>query len=487
MLLTTSCDPVLDAIQDGLCTLDGEGRITCWNTAAERLLGVPREAAMGRPLAEALPLGEEGAERLRLAAETREPQRFRESREVNGRRVYLAVQAAPVEGGGVAVLFRDSGAERAVEESYARLLESIRDGFIAVDAGWRIVHVNAAAVALLPLDRERAVGSDLRALLPADPPEIAEILRATMEDGAPRHVSMVRPEGRVFRGRFFDVWTYPLPTGGISILFEDVTTHVERERELARLAAQAEEANRAKSRFFAAVSHELRTPLNAIVGYTHLLSTDTYGPTPAGARRAAERAGVCAEHLARLVDDVLLVTTAEIGRLPVSPAPVALEEFLHAALEPLRQQAEAKHLAFRVEVAEGAGDVATDPDRLRQLLVPLVGNAVKFTSRGEVRVTVREAAGPLGEEQVEIAVADTGPGISPGDRERIFEAFEQLGDPSRSDSMNRGTGFGLTIARQLAGLLRGSLTVDAREGEGSVFRLRLPRKLGSAGGGAPAE
>ncbi|MBV9774226.1 MAG: HAMP domain-containing histidine kinase [Gemmatimonadetes bacterium] len=257
---------------------------------------------------------------------------------------------------------------------------------------------------------------------------------------------------------------------------------VRRERDLARLAAEADEANRAKSRFFAAVSHELRTPLNAIVGYTHLLSTETYGPVPAGARRAAERAGVCAEHLSRLVDDVLLVTTAEIGRLPVSPSPVELDPFLRAGLEPLRQQAEAKRLDFVVEVAPDAAEVETDPSRLRQLLIALVGNAVKFTAKGGVRISARSVMAPgsyPGEEPwVELAVADTGPGISPEHREQIFEAFEQLGDPSRSDSMSRGTGVGLTVARKLSVLLRGTLAVEDRPGGGSVFLLRLPRWYG---------
>jgi len=153
-------------------------------------------------------------------------------------------------------------------------------------------------------------------------------------------------------------------------------------------------------------------------------------------------------------------------------------------MEPLRQQAEAKRLGFEVEVAEDAGEVETDPDRLRQLLLALVGNAVKFTAQGGVRIATRTPPDAPG--SLEVAVGDTGPGISPEDRDRIFEAFEQLGDPSRSDSMTRGTGSGLTIARKLAGLLRGSLTVEGREGGGSVFRLRLPRAFPAAPGESPA-
>ncbi|HEV2148100.1 MAG TPA: PAS domain-containing protein [Longimicrobiaceae bacterium] len=483
-----SSSPVLEAIQDGVYTIDAAGRITYWNAAAERILGISREDALGRPFREVLPRPD-GADAWACVArvlEERVPLEYTETYGARGLPRHLAVRAAPVEGDGVLVHFRDATSERGVREQYARLLEAIRDGFIAVDSAWRIVYINRAAEQLLHLLRDRALGADLHALLPARPPEIVEALRATMADGEPRHLSAVKPEGRVFRDRVFDVWTYPLPLGGVSILFEDVSERVRREMDLARLAAEAEEANRAKSRFFTAVSHELRTPLNAIVGYTHLLSTETYGSVPAGAQRAAERAGVCAEHLARLVDDVLLMTTAEVGRLPVSPAPVELEPFLRGTLEPLRQQAEAKRLRFQVEVGDGAATLQTDPDRLRQLLLALVGNAVKFTPQGEVRIETR--AVPEAPDVVEVWVGDTGPGISPEDRGRIFEAFEQLGDPSRTDSMRRGTGFGLTIARKLATLLRGSLRVDGRDGGGSVFILRLPRAFAptSAGEGPAA-
>ncbi|HEX2188782.1 MAG TPA: PAS domain-containing protein [Longimicrobiaceae bacterium] len=484
MFATLPTNPVLEAIQDGVYTVDAAGRITYWNAAAERLLGITREAAIGRAFRAVLPRpqGDEAwAELARVLAE-RAPRQYVESYASDGLPRHVRVQASPLEDGGALVQLRDATEELGVQEQYARLLEAIRDGFVAVDASWRIVYVNRAAELLLRLPRNRALGMDVHALLPPGPPEIVRALRATMSDGEARHLSAVRPEARGFEDRFFDVWTHPLPFGGVSVLFEDVTAQVHRERDLARLAAEAEEANRAKSRFFNAVSHELRTPLNAIVGYTHLLSSETYGPVPSGAQRAAERAGVCAEHLARLVDDVLLMTTAEVGRLPVSPSPVALETFLPSSLEPLRQQAEAKRLAFVVEVGAGAAEVETDPDRLRQLLLALVANAVKFTAHGEVRVEARAAPE---EDAVDVVVADTGPGISPEDRDRIFEAFEQLGDPSRTDSMSRGTGFGLTIARKLARLLRGSLTLEEREGGGSAFRVRLPRAY-SAAGGPPA-
>jgi signal transduction histidine kinase len=279
----------------------------------------------------------------------------------------------------------------------------------------------------------------------------------------------VRPEAEWLRGRCFDLSVDPLAGGGISLLFQDVTERQERELELARLASEAEEASRAKSRFFAAVSHELRTPLHAIVGYTHLLSTDSYGDIPAPASRAAERASVCAEHLARLIDDVLLLTTAEIDRLPMYPASIRLAEYAAEVLEPLRRQAEAKGLRFELDVPAELPPMLVDPERLRQVLYRLVTNAIKFTPRGRVRVAAREEGGG-----VELRVEDSGPGIAEADRARIFEVFEQVCDDARTDSMNRGTGLGLTIARSLAERLGGSLRLEQPEAGGSAFVVWLP-------------
>lgn len=494
MTVTTSYlvphHPGLEALADAFCMAGADGRVTYWNAAAERLFAVPRDAVVGRALSESIPGADDAALRAGLASAFA-GRTVRFATTLAGRP--FSVTAAPADEGGVAVQLREAPDDGRSAERYARLLESIRSGFVAVDASGRVVYVNGAARAILGLGHRDLVGSELWRLLPAEPAALGDALRATLALGEPRHLEAVRPEGRALRGRAFDVWTEPLPGGGISILFEDVTWRLERETELARLAAEAEEASRAKSRFFTAVSHELRTPLHAIVGYTHLLATGTFGELPDGAERAAERAEVCAEHLARLIEDVLLLTTTELSRLPVSPATVHPGPLLREVLEPLRRQAEAKGLAFTLDAPDTLPAPETDPERLRQLLQALVGNAIKFTSRGEVRVEAREAVrrerpvslrrtGELPPETaaLEIAVRDTGPGIPAAERARIFEAFEQMADdPSRTDSVNRGAGLGLTVARQLSRLLGGALELESEPGEGTVFRLWLPMVWGT--------
>jgi PAS domain S-box-containing protein len=463
----------LEALADGFCTADADFRVTYWNPGAERLFGISRSEALGRTLWRVLPGMDDPRLRERV---TRAAERgamltlsLTSDRELFAR--HLAVHVAPMAGGGVAVHLRDATGEQRLAEQYAQLLESMRDGFIAADRESRIVYVNRAAEMLVLLRRDRAIGASLWDLLPAEPAYLAEAVRATLHDRESRLLEALFPEGRVFRGRSFDVRLNPLPDGGVSILFEDVTERLTREVELARLAAEAEEANRAKSRFFAAVSHELRTPLNAIVGYTHLLATHTYGDVPSGAARAAERASVCAEHLARLVDDVLLLTTAEIDRIPIFRGPVELRSFLPAVLQHLGQQAESKRLSFDVEVPPDLPPLHTDPERLRQVVASLVGNAIKFTSRGGVRVRVRPADGGA---WTEVAVEDTGRGVSDEHREVIFAPFEQVGDEARSDSLNRGTGLGLTISRRLARLLGGDIVLEDGAGPGATFVLRLP-------------
>ena len=467
--VSTTLIPALEAIADAFCTVGEDWSVSYWNRAAERWFGVSREDTLGQPLWDALPELREPGLRARMAAvvATGSPLRFPFPSRDDG--TPLSLEASPLEGGGVALHFRDAAEQARLAERYSGLLASIRDGFLAVDPDWRVVYVNPAAEALLRVRLHKAVGASLLDYLPDNPPELQHALRHTMEDRLPRGLHAVRPEAEWLRGRYFDLSVDPLAGGGISLLFQDVTDRQEREVELARLASEAEEASRAKSRFFAAVSHELRTPLHAIVGYTHLLSTDSYGDIPAPASRAAERASVCAEHLARLIDDVLLLTTAEIDQLQMYPARIALPEYAAEVLEPLRRQAEAKGLRFELDAPADLPSMQVDPERLRQVLWALVTNAIKFTARGQVRVQVRDdGAG------VEIRVEDSGPGIAEEDRARIFEVFEQVCDDARTDSMTRGTGLGLTIARRLAERMGGSLRLEQPEVGGSAFVVWLP-------------
>jgi PAS domain S-box-containing protein len=474
--------PALEALADGVCILDRDWRITYWNSAAERLLALSRKRLLGRVLWNEFPLlrGTATWDALRIARAENSAQHFVETLPRRKGRGFAYVHAAPMDDGALLVQFRDATEEVTRSTEHTTLLESIRDGFIAVDPAWRVVYINNAAETLLRFSREQALGVSLWPLLPQGPAEIADSLRSTMEDRVHRHLREVRPEGRIFRGRIFDLWIYSLPGGGISLLFENVSERVKREQELARLVLKANEANEAKSRFFAAISHELRTPLNAIVGYTHLLNARTYGDLPDAARRAAERAGVCAEHLTRLVDDVLLLTTAEIGKLPVIPERIALAEFLPSVLEPHRHQAEAKRLSFTVQVNPETLVVETDSQRLRQLLASLISNAVKFTATGGVEVAVSLRDDPAGisestgDQRIVIRVRDTGVGIAPQDQGRIFGPFEQLGDPARSQSMTMGSGLGLTVARRLARLLGGTLYLEKSTPEGSCFCVNLP-------------
>jgi PAS domain S-box-containing protein len=470
---TQPLHPGLEALEDGFFMVDADWRVTYWNAAAQEMLGIARGTILGRDLWSALPFLQDSSSRdmLRRARKGGASQRYLDLFPER-RPGFLSIHAAPVPQGGLAVHFRDATDEVKQAEQYSALLETIPDGFVAVDHEWRVVYVNSAAESLLRLRRRRFQEVSLWSFLPSGPAEIGECLRATMNDGVKRHLTRVRPEGRVFRGRTYDLWTYPLAGGGISILFEDVSERVSREEKLARLAREAQEANLSRSRFFAAISHELRTPLNAIVGYTHLLQSGTYGALPESAQRAADRAGVCAEHLSRLVDDLLLLTATEVGRLHLSLAPLSLSAFLPGAAEPYRLQANAKGLDFVIDLHDPLPDLVTDAARLRQLLAALFANAVKYTSRGEIRVGARVVGS-----EVEIYVKDTGPGIPDADRERIFSPFEQAANSARSNPIVHGSGLGLTVSRQLANLLHGSLVLDESGPDGSRFCLRLPLGL----------
>ena len=238
---------------------------------------------------------------------------------------------------------------------------------------------------------------------------------------------------------------------------------------------QIAEANRAKSRFLANVSHELRTPLNAIVGYNALALDGMYGDVPQPLRASHQRVQAAADHLLSLVNDVLDLSKIEVGRMDLEIEPVDIGAILDAVATVVEPAADAKGLRVDVVVARELPRIETDPRHLRQVLLNLVANAIKFTERGAVTVVAK----PSGD-NVAISVEDTGIGIAENDLHRIFDEFEQVRPSGRGDSMQRGTGLGLAIARKLARLLGGDVVVTSHLGRGSCFTVTLPSAMRAA-------
>ena len=265
---------------------------------------------------------------------------------------------------------------------------------------------------------------------------------------------------------------------------------VERSRELERLSSELLRANRMKNDFLANVSQELRTPLNAIVGFVDLLREGVYGDLSPRQVKPVERIEASANHLRHLVDQILDLAKMAAGRLDVHAESLDVRPFILDVASEVESLINEKSLSLSLAMGSSLPRIRTDPTHLRQILVNLIGNAVKYTDSGTIvvktrtfpRETALEQGLPqltaMAQEAVQswlsIQVIDSGIGIAITDQERVFEEFEQVGAGPRADSPNRGTGLGLAISRRLARLLGGDLLVASEQGKGSTFTLWLP-------------
>lgn len=366
--------------------------------------------------------------------------------------------------------------EEALRESEARFrgtFENAAVGIAHTHPNGRLLRVNEKFCAIVGYPREEllqktfqdithpddlgvSVGS-LMALLRGDLTALEHEKRYLRKDGSPVWVELFTSLQRDAAGQ---------PAYAIAVI-QDISERKRLDAELRRAKEAAEAANRAKDEFLANVSHEIRTPMNAIIGMTEL-ALDT--PLTDDQRQCLRTVKSAADNLLGIINDLLDFAKIEAGKIELDPAGFSLRAALGDTLRALAVRAHRKRLELIYHVQPDVPDALVgDAGRLRQVLLNLVGNAIKFTEEGEVivRVDVVGDSPPEGEVGLRFAVRDTGIGIPPDRQERIFRAFEQ--EDTSTTRRYGGTGLGLTIAARLVALMGGTITVESEPGRGSTF------------------
>lgn len=350
-----------------------------------------------------------------------------------------------------------------------RVVDTIREGVMVVDAKGRILDANPALLRFIGRSAAQTIGQP------------TEIVFAGRSDLLERYASFTEPrqELMIEGGRFFELHFSPLTRGGRLqaqvVLVRDVSDRVETEAELRRAKEAAEAADRAKGQFLANMSHELRTPLTSIIGFSELLTEELSGPLNAHQREYALNILESGKGLLGLVDSVLDFARLEAGDTTLQPTSFDAAMFLREVAGSVQPRMAARNNRLELELKMPLGALYTDADKLRLSLLHLLDNAAKFAEGGVV--TLRAHRTPLEEaedngERLVIRISDTGIGIAPEHLPLIFDAFSQV--DASSTRLYGGSGLGLTIAKRFCELLGGTLDVQSAYGVGSSFTVRLP-------------
>jgi len=359
------------------------------------------------------------------------------------------------------------------QQFYTRsLIESNIDALITTDPRGIISDVNKQMEALTGCARDELIGAPFKAYF--TDPERAEA-----------GIKLVLGEGKVTDYEL----TARARDGKETVVSYNATTFYDRDRKLQGVFAAArdvterkryeqslQQANRAKSVFLANMSHEIRTPMNAILGFSQLMLRDKdLTQSQCQYLGTINRSG---EHLLALINDILEMSKIEAGRTTLNPCTFDLPELLKDLESMFRVRTDEKKLSFTVEtVGDVPRFIVTDINKLRQVFINVLGNAVKFTDKGGIGVRVRVGTEGTPEPCLRVEVEDTGPGISPDEQEKLFRHFEQT---KTGQQAGTGTGLGLAISREFVRLMGGDITLSSQVGEGSVFIIQLPLKEGEA-------
>ena len=479
---------VVNHVVDGIITIDDRGTVTTFNPAAERIFGYAAQEIVGENIKMLMPEPYHGQHDGYLASYLRTGQAkiIGIGREVVGRRkdgstfpLDLAISTFRLgEGRYFNGIVRDiterKRAQEALRESEERFRGTFENAAVGIaheDLAGRFLRFNKKFCAILGYSPEELVGKTLSEVTYHE--DLADDL-ARFDALTRGETSSYTLEKRFIRKDGALVWarvTVSLqveaagnPTYCIKII-QDITDRKRVDDELQQAKEAAEAASRAKSEFLASMSHEIRTPMNGVFGMLDLALDTELQPEQ---RHFLERARVSADLLLRVINDILDFSKIEAGRLDLEPAAFSLRESLGEAIKAFGPRAHRKELELALHVRPDTPDgVVGDALRLVQVLTNLLGNAIKFTERGEVILKVQVESVTEGQVCLHFAVTDTGPGIPPDKQRLIFGAFAQA-DSSMARRFG-GTGLGLAISARLVELMGGRIWVESEVGKGSTF------------------
>jgi signal transduction histidine kinase len=522
---------IVNAVPDPVTLTDDEGRIVIANARAEFLLASRDDDSDGRRRAVALNNMLFSSALWRRGWEDAEPARHELPLvdPSDGSDMLFELMSAPAgdpqAGPGIVSILRNvtdlRRATEEIEENYRKLrvaeadvraerdrldliIDSVADPILVTDPGGSIILMNAPAERLftVPADASDELAQRVRANDAHFSSFVANLYLAADDvrwrgdiglvdplSGAALPVEAVAGKIVAERGELIAIATIlhdrteemekarlyaelKRASEQLQQRVHEATSELVRQNELLRRQhIELEQASALKTQFLANMSHEFRTPLNAILGYTSMLLQGVSGRMAPAQRKNLDRVESNARHLLAIINDILDIARIEAGRMPLHVTEFRVADLVAEVVAEVEPPIARSGVALATDVEPGIGAVRSDRQKVKQIVLNLLTNALKFTPRGSVRVCVRHL--PAGD-TVSIAVADTGIGISPDDQERVFEDFRQADNsPTRQYG---GAGLGLAICRRLATMLDGQITLVSERGRGSTFTLLFPRR-----------